>query len=265
MVSDLVFYPLVLLVFIGLFPLLHGLWRDDRTWGRRSSPAPKPPKRKREPKPFVGLTRKPHCEACEQATNTRPLASSPPPPRMTLTRGRPRQVDTSGHFCPHANCSYRGWADWGNVRANGHPSGKRWRQLHCFSCKGYFQETHSTLFHGKHVEPDQLGWAIAALAEGLGIRAVARVFEVDPDTVLSWLVEAADHLEAFSRYFLRDVYVEQVQMDELFALLNAVKDGEITEAKAIKRLSRSPYWVWVARDPESKLVLALDVGDRTLA
>jgi IS1 family transposase len=48
-------------------------------------------------------------------------------------------------------------------------------------------------------------------------------------------------------------------------VLSAVKDGEITEAKAIKRLSRSPQWVWVAMDPESKLVLALDVGDRTLA
>jgi hypothetical protein len=30
-----------------------------------------------------------------------------------------------------------------------------------------------------------LVWAIAALAEGLGIRAVARVFEVDPNTVLA--------------------------------------------------------------------------------
>jgi hypothetical protein len=27
-------------------------------------------------------------------------------------------------------------------------------------------------------------WAIAALAEGLGIRAVARVFETDPTTVI---------------------------------------------------------------------------------
>ena len=33
-----------------------------------------------------------------------------------------------------------------------------------------------------------------------------------------WLVETADHLEAFSRHFLHDVDVEQVQMDELFAL-----------------------------------------------
>ena len=41
------------------------------------------------------------------------------------------------------------------------------------------------------------------------IYAVARVFEVDPNTVLGWLVDAAEHLEAFSRYFLHDVDVEQ--------------------------------------------------------
>jgi IS1 family transposase/transposase-like protein len=183
---------------------------------------------------------------------------------MILTRGRRRQVNTTGHFCPHAACSYHGRVGFGNIRANGHPNGRRWRQLVCLGCHGYFIETHGTPFHGKHVDPDKLVWAIAALAEGLGIRAVARIFEVDPNTALGWLVEAAEHLEAFSRYCLRDVDVEQVQMDELFALLSAVKDGDITEAKAIKRLSRSPHWVWVAMDPVCKLILAVDVGERTL-
>jgi len=97
-------------------------------------------------------------------------------------------------------------------------------------------------------------WALAALAEGLGIRAVARVFEVDPNTVLLWLVEAAEHLKALLRHFLYDVHVDQVQMDELFALLSAVKDGEVTETEAIERLSRSPHWVWVAMDPVTKLI-----------
>jgi hypothetical protein len=32
----------------------------------------------------------------------------------------------------------------------------------------------------------------------LGIRAVARVFEVDPNTVLQWLIETADQARAFS-------------------------------------------------------------------
>jgi hypothetical protein len=137
--------------------------------------------------------------------------------------------------------------------------------LQCLACEGYFQETHGTPLHGKRLSPDLLVWAIGALAEGLGIRAVARVFEVDPNTVLQWLVEAADHAAAFSRYFLHDVPVSQVQLDELFALLSTVKAGEVSDTQTIERLSRAPHWVWVAIDPVSKLLLSLDVGDRTLA
>jgi IS1 family transposase len=91
------------------------------------------------------------------------------------------------------------------------------------------------------------------------------VFEVDPNTVLQWLVEVAEQLQAFSQYFLHDVRVTQVQLDELFALLSAVRTGEVSEAEAIQCLSPSPHWVWTAIDPESKLLLVLDVGERTLA
>jgi transposase-like protein len=258
---DLTFYPVVCVVLILLVLLFYRFWQ-----GGKSGPAgPKLPRRKREPKPFAGLTRKPDCVACEQQIRSQPHVPSTPPPRMILTRGRRRQVDTTSHFCPHATCAYHGRVGFGNIRANGHPTGRRWRQLVCLGCRGYFLETHGTPFHGKQVEPDRLVWALAALAEGLGIRAVARVFEVDPNTVLGWLVDAAEHLEAFSRYGLQDVHVEQVQIDELFALLSIVKDRDITKAEAVKRLSRSPHWVWVAMDPVSKLILAVDIGERTLA
>jgi IS1 family transposase len=119
--------------------------------------------------------------------------------------------------------------------------------------------------HGKRASVDRIVRVIACLAEGLGIRGTARVFEVDPNTVLHWLVEAAEQLQAFSRHVLHDVRVRQVQLDELFALLSAVKAGAVNEAEAIARLERSPQWVWVAMDPESKLLLAIDVGNRTLA
>src|SRR2546423_10130528 len=103
------------------------------------------------------------------------------------------------------------------------------------------------------------------MVQGLGIRAMARVFEVDPNTVLVWLVEVAEHAAAFSQYFLHDVRVTQVQLDELFALLSAVKAGEVSEAEAIQRLSRSPQWVWGAIDPVTKLLLTIAIGDQTLA
>src|SRR2546425_11447659 len=184
---------------------------------------------------------------------------------MPPTHRRTRPVDTSRHFCPHTGCRYRGWLGLGNLRANGHPSGGPWRQFQCTSCEGSFPEHHGTILHGKQVVVERLVHVLACLAEGLGIRATARVFEVDPHTVLQWLVEAAEHLRAFCAYFLCDLHVTQIQLDELYAVLSAVKAGEISEAKAIQRLSRSPHWVWAAMDPVTKLLLTIDVGDRTLA
>jgi IS1 family transposase len=181
------------------------------------------------------------------------------------TRGRRRQVDTSTHFCPNPDCRYQGWIGWGNLRANGHPNGGPWRQLLCVVCRRYFLETLGTIFHGKRGTEDRIVRVIACLAEGLGIRGTARVFEIDPNTVLSWLVEAADQLRAFSQYFLHDLHLRQIQLDELYAVLSAVKAGEISADEAIERLSRSPHWVWTAMDPESKLLLTFDVGERTLA
>ena len=105
---------------------------------------------------------------------------------------------------------------------------------------------------------------LACLAEGLGIRATARVFEVEANPVLQWLVEAAEQLTAFSASLLCDLHVKQLQLDELYAVLRDLKVGAIGEDEAIQRLERSPAWVWTAMDPQSKLLRVIDVGTRTL-
>jgi IS1 family transposase len=184
---------------------------------------------------------------------------------MPPTNRRSRTVDTSQHFCPHTGCRYRGWLGRGNLRANGHPNGGPWRQFQCTACEGYFPEHHGTIFHGKQVAVELIVRVLACLAEGLGIRATARVFEVAPNTVLHWLAEAAEQLRTFSASFLCDLHLEQLQLDELYAVLRDLKAGEITEDDAIARLERSPYWVWTALDPTSKLLVVVEVGSRTLA
>ena len=130
---------------------------------------------------------------------------------MPPTNRSPREVDTSRHFCPHTDCRNRGWLWLGNLRANGHPNGGSWRQYQCTSCQGYFPEHHGTILHGKQMVVELIVRVLACLAQWLGIRATARGFEVDPNTVLHWLVEAAEHLRAFSCYFLCDVHVKQLQ------------------------------------------------------
>jgi hypothetical protein len=158
MASDLFVYEIVLLGLLLLCIMLHHAWPSQRLAGdqRTSKPAK--------------LTRKPHCAACEQ-TVQEPAVLPPlaPPPPITSNRGRPRQVDTSQQFCS----------------SNGHPNGGPWRQLYCSQCEGYFLETHGTIFYGKRVAVELIVRVLACLAEGLGIRGTARVFEVDPNTVLA--------------------------------------------------------------------------------
>ena len=117
---------------------------------------------------------------------------------MRFTRGRRRSVDATGHFCPLRACSYHGWVDVGNIRANGHPNGHQWRQLVCLHCHGYFLEIVDAPFHAKQVDPDRLVWGDLRSSRGRGYPRGGACFELAPNTVLTWLVEAAEHLEAFS-------------------------------------------------------------------
>jgi IS1 family transposase len=267
MVSNPLFYQLLLLALVLICLLLHVGLPDDPPRAPKTPPESNNLRRKHstDPKPFPGFLHKPLCAACEQGADARIKVPASPPPVIAFTRGRRRTVDTRSHFCPKPNCSYRGWLGRGNIRSNGQPGGQPWRQLQCVSCQGYFYETHGTIFHGKRSSPELIVRVIACLAEGLGLRGTARVFEIDPNTVLHWLMEAAGQLQAFSAYFLHELHLNQVQLDELYAVLSAVRDGDMSEAEAVEQLSRSPRWVWTAIDPESKLLLSIQVGERTLA
>jgi IS1 family transposase len=261
------YYQLVVLGLLWLVVMLHLAWPSQGVTPQTKPAKPITPRRKRskEPKPFAGLTQRPQCALCEREAAHAHEPPPPPPEPMPPTNRRPRTVDTSQPFCPHGGCRYRGWLGRGNLRANGHPNGSPWRQFQCTACEGYFPEHHGTLFHGKQAAVDLIVHVLACLAEGLGIRATARVFEVDAHTVLQWLVEAAERLRAFSAYFLCDLHLEQLQLDELYAVLRDLKAGAISDDEAMKRLERSPSWVWSAMEPKSKLLVVVEVGSRTLA
>ena len=248
--------------------MLHAAGPNECLGGEQkpSQPLPPPGQRCSAPQPVPGLTRQPCCAAWAQAAQD-PAARPPPapPPPRTASRGRPRHVDPTPPCCRTPDCAYRGRVGRGNRRAQGPPNGGPWRQRDGSPGAGEVLETQGPPVQGKRVTPDLLGWAVGAVAAGLGRRAIARVCAGAPNTVLAWWVEAADHLKAFSPSVLHAVRRPQVPLDELSALLRAVKEGDGSEAAARTRLARSPPWGWGAIAPVSQLRLALDVGDRPLA
>jgi hypothetical protein len=264
--SDPLVSTLLLVGRLWLGLMLHVGWPDDRaTSGHPTSLPAKAPRQR--------STASPPCLASPTSplgprVSTPPHRARRPPgpryPQHLHTRSR-RAVNTSGHCWPAPAGRYGGWLGLGHLTSHGPPTGGPWRQRHGTRCGGYCQETHGTPLHGTRVAPEQLVWAVGALAAGMGMRAGARVVAVDPHTGLAWLVAVADHAVAFSPYGLPAVRGAPGPLDALCARLSAVKAGEGSETEAVERLSRSPRWVWAALAPESTLRLALNSGARTLA
>jgi hypothetical protein len=88
-------------------------------------------------------------------------------------------------------------------------------------CGTYFVETSGTVFYRSPLPPDKLCQIIAVLAEGLTLQSTARVFEADVDTVKSCLTQAAAHMDAVSNYLIHDLHLTQVQVDELWAVVQS--------------------------------------------
>src|SRR6266850_4682954 len=106
---DLFFYGLLLLGLLCLGLLLCGAWLWGRPASCQTTPTPAKPitTRSKDPKPFAGLTHRPSCDMCDHAIEPCHQALSVPPSRIVSTRGHRRQVNTSTHFCPNPDCSYR--------------------------------------------------------------------------------------------------------------------------------------------------------------
>jgi IS1 family transposase/transposase-like protein len=215
---------------------------------------------------FIGKPAQAEAAACASPTAATEPAECPgckkeaeqqkreAPPRIEHKLGRPQSIDTSSHFCPNETCDYFEWVGLGNIRSNGHPNGGRWRQLECTVCHKTFVETLNTIFYGKKHAAETIWRVLKCLAEGVGIRKTARIFDLDPNTVQEWLEQAGTHMDNVSHYLLHDLQLSQIQVDELWAHLGK-RNGE----------EKATCWVWVGVDAPTKLWLATVVGDRSQA
>jgi hypothetical protein len=121
MIPHHVYYQLVILVLLWLCLMMSHLWPSPTSGAPKTPTPPIKPQRRRshEPKPFAGLTHKPHCALCEQETSETPPAPPQRPDPMPPTHRRPHTVDTSMHFCPHTDGQSAGqWSSqWWAVAA----------------------------------------------------------------------------------------------------------------------------------------------------
>src|SRR2546428_5199430 len=93
----------------------------------------------------------------------------------------------------------------------------------CLQCGREFSGRHGSIFAGFHTDDLTVYRVLKALAEGNGIRACARIFDLDKNTVVRILAQAAQHCQQVSEHLIKAYHMDECQLDELWSFVKKRK------------------------------------------
>jgi len=95
--------------------------------------------------------------------------------------------------------------------------------LHCNGCGQIFSARKGTMFFGRRTPMDKIVQVLSLLARGMGVNAVCRECDVTADSLRSWILFAAKHVNELSAYMEKDMHLEQIQIDEFWSFIRKKK------------------------------------------
>jgi len=92
-------------------------------------------------------------------------------------------------------------------------------RLRCTACGDVVSARTGTAYAGIRTDLTQYALGAKLLAEGLGVRATARILEIDKDTVNQWLRSLGTHGVEIMAYHFRHLHLTECQLDELWTFV----------------------------------------------
>ena len=127
-------------------------------------------------------------------------------------------------FCPNKQCKDYGLRRQGNIAVRGKYGKDKSRDLlYCRTCGKRFAATRSSALFGLHLSAETIRQIIHHAAEGVGVRATARLLEMDKDTVNRVILRAGEHCAQVLSSLLTSLELTETQLDELWTFVKKRK------------------------------------------
>jgi transposase-like protein len=139
-------------------------------------------------------------------------------------------------FCHNPRCPDFLKLDVGNIAYRG-TYGKNNDKvlLYCKTCGKRFAASRDSPLFGAHLSVSQVHQIIHHAAEGVSVRATARLLGLSKNTVNLAIVKVGEHCQKVYRSLMKDLKLNEVQLDDLWTfvkkkrLLTKVNLSEVKE------------------------------------
>ncbi len=125
----------------------------------------------------------------------------------------------AGSFCWNRDCTDYGLVDHRNIVKYGR-TGKGTQRLKCTTCEKVFVENKGTVFYAKHHSPKEILECLAMVAERNSLASIHRIKGIKEETVIDWLLEAANHVEEIESLLLANYLLTRVQLDAMWTYVS---------------------------------------------
>jgi transposase-like protein/IS1 family transposase len=147
-----------------------------------------------------------------------------------------------------------------NLKCKAHGKDRKgFARFQCTQCKRTFGEARQNLFGGMYVSPEKAAQILGMLVEGCSVSTVERLTGAHHGTILTLLARVGEKLERFLDDRIKDVPVEDVQIDEAWSFIKSKEKNKPVQDDP----ATGDNWTFVAIERTSKLVLAWHSGRRT--
>src|SRR5207249_6162253 len=105
----------------------------------------------------------------------------------------------------------------------------------CLRCGQQFSGRYDSVFSGFHTDEQTIYRVLKALSEGIGIRAAARIFDLDKNTVVLILERAAEHCKRGSEQLIKNYPMDECQLDELGRVCKLTMDPRYSSIRLFRK------------------------------
>lgn len=141
------------------------------------------------------------------------------------------------YFCSNEQCKEYGLRGHGNISVRAKYGKEKSRVLlYCRTCGKRFA------------------------AKGVGVRATARLLELDKDTVNRVVLRAGEHCAKVLSELLTSLEMTEVQLDELWTFVKKENSGSAEDLEH----QYGQTWIWTAIDAPTRSLITFWIGGRKL-